>query len=141
MPCDYSHYPANWNTEIRPAILAREKNRCKFCRIPNGVICATDIHGVRHQFTDMGFCDYDYPKGARTFPIVLTVAHLDHDITNNSEDNLAALCQKCHLTHDAGQHAANARATRESGQGMLALEYGPSGRDTGKEDMQCALKR
>ncbi len=31
MPIDYSKYPPNWKTEIRPAILKREGNKCKFC--------------------------------------------------------------------------------------------------------------
>ncbi|MCK5633007.1 hypothetical protein KAH94_04610, partial [bacterium] len=33
--------------------------------------------------------------------VVLTVAHLDHDPTNNKESNLAAMCQKCHFAYDA----------------------------------------
>lgn len=44
--------------------------------------------------------------------VVLTVAHLDQDPTNNARDNLAALCQACHLGHDAHQHAANRAAIR-----------------------------
>lgn len=37
--------------------------------------------------------------------VVLTVAHIDHDTTNNRFHNLAALCQRCHLNHDRHQHA------------------------------------
>lgn len=33
--------------------------------------------------------------------IVLTVAHLDHDPSNCAEDNLKALCQRCHNRYDA----------------------------------------
>lgn len=33
--------------------------------------------------------------------VVLTVAHLDNDLVDHSDANLAALCQRCHLTHDA----------------------------------------
>ena len=51
----------------------------------------------------------DYPK---IIKIVLTVAHVDHDPTNNAESNLAALCQRCHLRHDAKQHAQSAKSTR-----------------------------
>lgn len=46
--------------------------------------------------------------------VILTVAHLDHNIENNDPENLAALCQKCHLTYDAKHHAKNSKATREA---------------------------
>lgn len=42
--------------------------------------------------------------------IVLTVAHLDHDPTNNNLANLAALCQRCHLKYDAKHHRETIRA-------------------------------
>ena len=35
---------------------------------------------------------------------VLACAHLDHDPGNNAARNLAALCQRCHLLHDAAEH-------------------------------------
>jgi len=44
--------------------------------------------------------------------VVLTVAHLDHDPTNNEPDNLRAMCQRCHLRLDREQHIHNAAVTR-----------------------------
>lgn len=44
--------------------------------------------------------------------IVLTIAHLNHDITDNRPENLRALCQKCHLTLDKDQHLATRRRNR-----------------------------
>ena len=38
----------------------------------------------------------------------LTVAHLDHDATNNSPDNLARLCQTHHWMYDAGLYPVEA---------------------------------
>ena len=38
----------------------------------------------------------------------LTVAHLDHDATNNSPDNLARLCQTHHWMYDAGLYPIDA---------------------------------
>jgi hypothetical protein len=32
------------------------------------------------------------------------LAHLDHDPTNNNDRNLAALCQRCDMFHDADEH-------------------------------------
>lgn len=42
--------------------------------------------------------------------VVLTVAHLDHDTTHNTEDNLRAMCQRCHLTHDRAHHEKTRKA-------------------------------
>jgi len=39
----------------------------------------------------------------RTY-VVLATAHLDQDPGNNHPRNLAALCQRCHLTHDRAAH-------------------------------------
>jgi hypothetical protein len=104
MPVDYTLYPNNWKSEIRPRILARAMNACEGspryprCRAANG-----------------------QPHPVTGSTVVLTIAHLDHDVSNNSDDNLAALCQRCHLAHDAQQHAANARQTRERRSGQLSL--------------------
>lgn len=50
--------------------------------------------------------------------VVLTVAHLDHIPENCGEPgdrpNLKAWCQRCHLTYDAGHHAATAARTRRA---------------------------
>ena len=36
--------------------------------------------------------------------VVLTIAHLDHDPTHSDDDNLKAMCQRCHLRLDADTH-------------------------------------
>jgi hypothetical protein len=46
--------------------------------------------------------------------IVLTVAHLDHQPENCVDENLKAMCQRCHLRYDAAHHQRNARGTRQS---------------------------
>ena len=46
--------------------------------------------------------------------VVLTVAHLDHQPENCADENLRAMCQRCHLTYDAAHHAKNAAAGRRS---------------------------
>ncbi len=52
---------------------------------------------------------------------MLTIAHLDHDPTNNSDDNLRAMCQRHHLALDHDHHRANAQATRRAKAGTLEL--------------------
>ncbi len=95
MPIDYSKYPKNWK-RIVEKIRRRSGDRCEgsprypYCRVKNHT-----IHPVTGSM------------------VILTVAHLDHDHTNNHLSNLRHMCQRCHLTHDAQQHAANASHTRE----------------------------
>lgn len=91
-------YPANWK-DIRAQILDRAAHCCEWCSIPN----------------------YSYREKTK---IVLTIAHLDHDPTNNDPSNLKAGCQKCHLGHDREHHkimrSLNRYVDRErAGQGRL----------------------
>lgn len=105
MPIDYTKYPPNWKTEIRPAILERAGNRCEFCGVPNGeIVYRNKSRRCRGQSTSY--------SNITPVKIVLTVAHLNHDITDNRPENLRALCQRCHLTHDKEQHAQTRRRNR-----------------------------
>ena len=81
-------YPADWKA-ISLRIRERAGDRCEFCGAVN-----REPHPV---------------TGSR---VVLTVAHLDHTPSNCEDTNLAALCQRCHLTYDAKHHAKNAKKTR-----------------------------
>jgi hypothetical protein len=72
MPCDYKKYPADWK-EVRQRILARDRNCCKFCWAENG-----QPHWITGSI------------------VVLTIAHLNHNIQDMRDYNLAALCQRCH---------------------------------------------
>lgn len=104
LPCNYKLYPANWLTEIRPLILRRageflEKSieaKCESCGVPNHSMRRTVLENVDHDTR-----------------IVLTVAHLDQDIENNDPENLAALCQRCHLLWDRPWHLITASLTRD----------------------------
>lgn len=40
----------------------------------------------------------------RMTKVVLASAHRDHDTINNTDDNLAAFCQRCHRNHDWPKH-------------------------------------
>ncbi len=95
---DKTIYPRNWK-EISLRIRARECDKCKFCGAKNY---------EAHPLT-----------GSR---VILTVAHLDHNPGNNTDENLAALCQKCHLALDKDQHIATARATRQEKLGIIELD-------------------
>jgi hypothetical protein len=106
MPIDYRKYPKNWKTEIRPAILDRAKHCCEFCGVPNYSVGYRDKGGV---FVKAGRSDK-----YKVFKIVLTVAHLNHDITDNRHENLRALCQRCHLHYDKEHHKQSRIKNKQS---------------------------
>ena len=127
----YSRYPANWK-EISLAIRRdRAENKCEWCGVPNGGEGARDITGEFHSRQSIGWMrpdDWDLLFGAGEQPhyitIVLTVAHLGvphadgrpgdkHDKSDCRAENLAAICQRCHLNFDRADHLARAAATRE----------------------------
>jgi len=98
MPVDLSRYPKNWSRVSR-AIRRRAGGRCEWCGAENG---------KAHPVT-----------GSR---VVLTTAHLGepfaangdkHDKRDIRAENLAALCQRCHLNFDRDEHRLNAARTRE----------------------------
>lgn len=133
MPMDRSKYPADWEA-ISAAIRKRDGNCCRFCGIKNAERGARSPQGSWYskaeiaEMSDAEFLRVFRGKSVKRLSrIVLTVAHLDHDTTNNDESNLAALCQSCHLRHDREQHMRNAAATRrrrkeEQGQQVLLEE-------------------
>jgi len=118
-------------TEPIYAILARAGDRCEQCGVRNHAVGFRDAHGLFHEFT-WGQKLVDgarAPKKGDTdlFRIVLTISHTDHDTTHNTDDNLLATCQRCHLRHDAALHQAHAAETRRrkriaAGQGALLGE-------------------
>ncbi len=93
-------YPKNWK-EISNRIKTRAENRCEIC----------------------GAINYE-PNPVTGSKVVLTVAHLDHNPRNNNDDNLKALCQKCHLAYDAKHHAKNAAETRFLKSKAVSLPFG-----------------
>jgi len=80
-PTDMSEYGPNW-PQIVAQIRARSKNACEWC-------------GARHG--------HPHPRTGSI--VVLTTAHVyDRRKLAQDLDNLAHLCQRCHLGHDRGQH-------------------------------------
>ena len=46
----------------------------------------------------------DAPPRLLVTRVVLASAHLNHDPGDNRPRSLAALCQRCHMIHDAAEH-------------------------------------
>ena len=103
-PFDRSKYPPDWEA-ISRRIRERDGDRCRTCGVANGALVER--------------------PGGKVTRVVLTVAHvLNPDPQDCRDENLSALCQRCHLALDALQHLANAAATRRRRRaraGQLAL--------------------
>lgn len=104
MPMDRSRYGPNWE-KVSRTIRRIANQHCEWCGIANGA---------------------PLPSG-RNGKVVLTVAHLgtprptgDGWLEGNKSDkhdvrreNLAALCNRCHLAYDLLDHMQHARETRQ----------------------------
>lgn len=104
MPMQRDLYPADWERISQRIRFERAGGVCEWCGA---------VHGAIHPET-----------GSR---VILTVAHLDHNPSNCDDDNLVALCQRCHLKYDAEEHALHAAETRrrkliEAGQMVMTLD-------------------
>lgn len=125
-------YPKDWS-EISDYIrFHRAKGRCE----------CTGQCGTGHVGRCYGRHNQAHPV---TFAmVVLTTMHLDHDPTNNVEENLLAGCQRCHNAYDAEhrREGIKRRAREEmeaSGQGQLFAPLpeqptGPESEGYTKED-------
>lgn len=118
MTWDKSKYPPNWSTEIRPRILARANHCCEQCGVENHAVGARDKDGVFHSEYDIGTMNSDagfaafgeYPK---IITIVLTIAHLENpEPLDCRDENLMAMCQRCHNRLDTPMRVKNATRTR-----------------------------
>ena len=91
-------YPPDWPEISRRIRFERAGNRCEWCRAEN------------YQ-----------PHPDTGSKVILTVAHLDHNPANSADDNLAALCQRCHNQYDAPKRASNRKHNAHRAAGQLPL--------------------
>lgn len=79
MPINYSKYPENWKTEIRPRILKRANDKCECCGLQNKDYVLSLKENGKTVWKDLHL-EIDNSKVVK---VVLTIAHLDHDETNH----------------------------------------------------------
>jgi hypothetical protein len=90
-------YPKDWKVRSRFVREVRAQNKCEWCGAE---------HGKPHPITGS--------------IVVLTTAHVyDHRPEAAGLLNLAALCQRCHLRHDA-QHHRETRKAKKAGADLFA---------------------
>jgi hypothetical protein len=102
MPMQRDRYPPDWELISRRIRFERAGGRCEWCDAANG-----------------------QPNPRTGSIVVLTTAHLGtphadgtpgdkHDKQDVRDENLAALCQSCHLNYDRDEHMGNAARTRRA---------------------------
>lgn len=122
-----SNYPPNWTSEIVPRIRARDNFTCVFCGVPDRTLYYTSHLGTRvvlladeHGHLAPGQV---VPPKRKVKRIILTTAHLDHKLVDHRDENLASLCQACHLNYDRQEADAQRQASRAHG--ALATRKNP----------------
>lgn len=103
-PENRHHYQTPEWKDARKRVLDRAAGCCELCFVKNGDRIVRDPNGCW------------WPVGAilgrRPIRIVLTVAHINQDPTDNRLTNLLALCQRCHLRIDLPYKQARLAARR-----------------------------
>ena len=135
MPIDYKDYHPQWKKISSFVRRVRARSKCEACELANYSVIRRNENGEIQRVAGNLYLDTVGWYGAAKYSeareiaehwnqneldtdgwgkwivIVLTVAHLDHDINNNELDNLSALCQSCHNKHDIEHRAKNRKLT------------------------------
>ena len=134
MPVDYRLYPSCWPV-IRRVLLFMASNCCEQCRVPNGVYIVRDpvtpyLYTIVDPVEQRLVAAYTGLEPLPLIRIVLTIAHVNHDIRDNRPRNLRALCQRCHNVLDAQDRAKHRMLTyarrRSVGVLPLPIDWGQS---------------
>ena len=105
-PCDYKKYPSDWK-KIREAIMERCKGFCEYENLE-----WNPHKGIYEIFKCWSLHGALIPWNKNGSRVVITIAHLNHDATDNRRMNLRALCQKHHNQWDAKHRAENRKRKR-----------------------------
>lgn len=137
MPIDYGNYPPDWKQISQRIRFERAKGHCEWCGLEHGAhILRSALNPERYLILGDDFIHY-MPDGSpvrssevpaeyerdKCTRIVLTVHHKGvpkpdgtpgdrNDKMDCREENLVALCQRCHLLADLDIRIKNARHTR-----------------------------
>jgi hypothetical protein len=150
MPMDKSRYPSNW-PEISLRIRERAGQKCEQCGVPNGlevlrstidparylILGEDGIHRTRQgESVRLSEIPTEYDE-AKYVKIVLTVHHIGASMPDGTfsdpedkldcrDENLIALCQRCHFLADARarkhiQASYSRRTGKKPSPGQLTL--------------------
>lgn len=132
MPIDYNDYPPDFKATSNRIRFERAEGKCERCGAPHGQIIARSDDNRYMLDTgetfDANSGEYLGMSRGSEFPaikfvlIVLTTAHQDHDVSNNTEENLIAFCQRCHLNHDREDNARRRKYDKPFNKQVMFLE-------------------
>ncbi|WP_407529646.1 hypothetical protein [Methylobacterium oryzisoli] len=139
MPIRREHrgfYPIDWPQLSAVIRFRRAGGRCEGCGRPHlqRIVCLSD---GRWWDAEAGMWRsgrgrplrrspaVDLLAEVRTTRVVLAAAHRNHDTSDNADENLAALCQRCHMLHDRREHRRRRWFTLFSRKAMGDLFRGP----------------
>lgn len=91
MAVDYALYHPKWPLITYLIRFKRAEGKCERC---------SSLHGRPHRSTG--------------YRVSLATVHLNHDRTDNRFENLAALCQGCHMRWDHKRHIYNRKYGKET---------------------------
>ena len=119
-PENKARYPKDWK-DISQRIRKRAKRRCECygeCGIDHRDEMAT-THGPEYANYERNWPDRCSARNHEAHPltgskVILTVAHLDHTPENCDDDNLKAMCQRCHNRYDAPVRRAGMRQRKRA---------------------------
>ena len=118
-------YPINWPQLSAVIRFVRARSRCEGCGRPH-------MQDVQHlgdgrwwdaeagRWRDgrgcLVWCALPTPaemaaKLVKVTRVVLATTHRNYDTTDKVDDNLAALCQRCHMLNDRQEHPRRRRIT------------------------------
>ena len=134
MPIKRENYAADWEAISDRIRFERAQGKCEACGVAHGAVGARDANGQWHDKADIDAMApaalgelYPDLKSRKMIVICLTVGHHDRDTKNNSEWNLFAWCQACHLGHDRHDNWQRRRRNQQqrqakAGQKVLLTE-------------------
>lgn len=111
MPINYSEYHPKWRLISRLIRYNGAGNCCEICGVPNRAL----IYRPYPDKSKWELVNAEILEGLhKVSRVTLTVAHMDHNKANNRFSNLKALCNRCHLVHDAKQHGWSRKYGRKT---------------------------
>lgn len=113
-PENRDRYPPEWKAISERIRFDRAQNRCE-CDGRCGLHAdrCTAVNYEPHPVTGSN--------------VILTCAHLAHTPEHCDDENLMAMCQRCHLSYDMDRHVANRRRSRDARRGQLTMKIGDDG--------------